>query len=230
MTRRKRSLSGGLLLAVAEAPLVLVTVTLAQRATATPPSAATTAQDPAIAEARSWVKVATAEYARANWQAALEAYSKAWNAKQHFTIAANLADVEYRLGKYRDAATHLQFFIAHLPPEYANQRAGAEQRLEQCKSHLIGVRVTVNVPGATVLLDGVELGRAPLPEEIWLEPGSHSLEAQSLGYTGARRDFSASLGESREVSLALGAPPSEAPVKPQPPAPRAPASSAPPAS
>jgi tetratricopeptide (TPR) repeat protein len=213
---RKRSLFGGLLLAVAEAASILATVTSARRASATPPSAAATAQDPGTEEARRWVKVATAEYTRTNWQAALEAYLKAWNAKQHFTIAANLADVEYRLGRYSDAATHLRFFIAHLPPEYAEQRVSAEQRLGQCQSHLIAVRVKVNVPGATVLLDGVELGHEPLAEELWLEPGAHSLEAESPGYLGARRDFDAALGESREVFLVLALPRPQARVQSQP--------------
>lgn len=220
MMLRKRSLSGCVLVAITEAALILATVTSAPHATATSPSAAASAADPATEEARRWVKVATAEYTRANWRAALDAYLKAWSAKQHFTIAANLADVEYRLGKYGDAATHLRFFIAHLPAEYAAQRLSAEQRLGQCMSHLIAVRVKVNVPGAAVLLDGVELGRAPLTEELWLEPGVHSLEAESPGYLSARREFNAELGESREVFLVLMPPRREARVQSRPVAPQ----------
>src|SRR5262245_11666729 len=46
------------------------------------------------------------EYARAH-----TAYVAAWSLKKHYQIAGNLGDCEVRIGKYRDAAEHLSYFI-----------------------------------------------------------------------------------------------------------------------
>src|SRR5262245_60764190 len=42
---------------------------------------------------------------------AYEAFLSAWNEKRHFQIAANLGMTELQLGKHRDAAVHLSYFL-----------------------------------------------------------------------------------------------------------------------
>ena len=165
-----------------------------------------TASSNAAEDFRRQMEVAAEEYARGNWQAAHVAYLRAWRLKPHFAIAGNLADVEVRLGRFRDAATHLDFFLANLPKDYADRRADAEQLLEQCSARLVAITIIVNVPGATILVDGAGAGHAPLRSRIWLVPGPHSVEARSPGYLGARLEFTAQAGEIRQAELILQSP------------------------
>lgn len=175
--------------------------------------------DATTLKARELVKRGTEEFGKQHWDAARDAYLAAWDLKQHFAIAANLAEVEMQLGRYREAADHWKFALTHLPPDDADRRANAEARLEECRSHLSVVRVSVSVAGAEVRLDGSELGRSPLTDEIWLEPGKHAIQAERAGYLTSSHELVASEGESRDVSLVLqvAPPPRAAEPAPTPP-------------
>jgi hypothetical protein len=149
------------------------------------------------------VKQGTTEYARHNWEAARAAFLKAWDLKQHYAIAGSLADVEMKLGRYREAAEHLKYAIANLPPEHADKRAEADASLKECRAHLASVRVSVSGPLVLVKLDGQALPYASLHDEVLLEPGPHKLEATQEGYQTSMREFVAVAGEAREMQLEL---------------------------
>jgi hypothetical protein len=151
------------------------------------------------------VRQGTAEYARQNWEAARAAFLKAWKLKQHYAIAGSLAEVEMKLGRYRDAAEHLKYAIANLPPEQTEKRAEADASLKECRAHLASVRLSLSVSGPLVLvkLDGLALPHGTLNDELLLEPGSHKLEATQEGYQPANREFVAVAGEAKEIRLEL---------------------------
>lgn len=165
---------------------------------------------------RQWVRIATEEYAKEHWAAARDAYLKAWAIRQHYVIASSLAEVEMRLGIYREAAEHWKFHLANLPPERADRRAEAEKHLLECKERLSVTRVSVSVEGATVRLDDREIGESPLGEELWLEPGRHVLEASKAGYRTTARAFEATAGETREIALDVRLPISPPAPVPEP--------------
>jgi hypothetical protein len=98
--------------------------------------------------------------------------------KQHAGIAATLAEVETKLGLYRPAASHWAFYLEHLPPERESERREVEGALAECRRHLGTIRVEVDAPTARVTLDGEPLVPAR-GHEIWVEPGEHTLAAES---------------------------------------------------
>ena len=51
---------------------------------------------------------------------------------------------------------------------------------------LASLTISVDAPGATVYLDGREVGPAPLPQVVRLDAGSHVIEARLPGYRDAR--------------------------------------------
>jgi len=153
--------------------------------------------------AKEFVRHGTVEYSKQHWDAARADFLKAWELKQHYAIAANLGDVEMKLGLYRDAAEHWKYALANLPAEHAEKRADAEASLKECRSHLSAVRLAVSVAGAAVTLDGHEVPPEALSDELLVEPGPHKLEAQKAGYLVSAHEFTASAGESREVGLDL---------------------------
>lgn len=202
---------------------VLLVAAFAGSAHAGPPRAPEPT-DPATAEARQWVKRGTEEYEKEHWQAAYEAFLKAWELKKHFAIAANLAESEMHLGRWVDAAEHWKFNLANLPADRADRRGDAETRLAECRAHVTVVRVTVSVEGANISLDGNAIGTSPLPDETWLAPGHHVLVASREGFSTASREFDSGEGESRDVTLTLEPPkmPAAVPEAPAPAADRAP--------
>ena len=122
---------------------------------------------------REWMNKGNAEYVQKNWEAARDDYRKSWDIKHHYTIAANLADVEIKLGHYAEAAGYLKYVLANIPDNKPGERKIAEQQLLECKSHLTVVRVASDVADATVLVDGRDVGQTPLREELLLESGKH---------------------------------------------------------
>ena len=61
--------------------------------------------------------------------------------------------------------------------------------------------------GATIFVDGTEEGLSPLPDALYLTPGSHQLEARKDGKV-AKATIVAKAGEASEFALRFTAPPS----------------------
>lgn len=145
----------------------------------------------------------------------------AWSLRPHRQIAGNLAACAVKVGRYRDAAEHLAFLMKETPDGKLTpaQRALFDEALK----HIAVVQVDAK-PGATVLVDGEVVGKAPLPAPLYLEPGEHTLEARSRAGAVAEQATQLDAGTQREVSLhppvpeATSAPPPAEPV-PRPVAP-----------
>lgn len=111
------------------------------------------------------------------------AFVAAWALKRHPQIAANLADCEVKLGKYRDAAEHFSFMVRDPNGEaQPEEKQEAQRRLKEVQAKIGTLVITVNVGSAEVLLDGKSVGMSPLQEPVFVEPGSHTIEARKDGY------------------------------------------------
>lgn len=131
-------------------------------------------------------------------------YTQAFALKKSFDIAGNLGHLEAKLGKHRDAAEHIAFSLSVFPPN-GNVAARDKQRavLATLKQSVGTLTIETNVPGATIVVDGKELGSAPLGREIYVDPGSHTIEAKRTGYRTAREDRGLTAGASAAVKLNL---------------------------
>jgi tetratricopeptide (TPR) repeat protein len=159
------------------------------------------------------MRAGIAEYRKGNREAAREAFSQAWAIKPTKELAASLAEIEMALGRFHDAALHWEFYIQNLPPD----RAAAEKQLEECRRHLGSIEVSVDTPGATVLLDGKALGPAPLRVPIWVEPGMHAVSARLNDELVKEQQVSVAAGEVRSVALRFaGAESGSRPAEPAP--------------
>jgi hypothetical protein len=68
--------------------------------------------------------------------------------------------------------------IAPSEMEPGQQIADADRLEEKLRAQLGALR-PIAVPGATITVDGRELGRAPLPDKVMVNPGSHVISASS---------------------------------------------------
>ncbi|AUX34668.1 MULTISPECIES: hypothetical protein [Sorangium] len=170
------------------------------------------------------VGVAAAREGR--WPEAYAAYLEAWTLKQHFQIAANLAQAELKLGKHRDAAEHIAFFLREAEGVSERDRARARRMLDEAKAKIATLTLIVSRERATVLVDGAPAGTSPLGREVYVEPGQRTLEARLQGERPAKASVTLAPGASQAVELrfaerAAPAPAIQARTPPQRPPPAA---------
>jgi hypothetical protein len=151
-----------------------------------------------------WFDKGSAAYDAHRLQEAESAFLEAWKLKKTTDIAANLGQVESELGKHRQAATFFSYAVKNAAPTDSQEaRRDVKQRLEDARKLVGVVHVRVNLPGATVSLNGESIGVAPLAEEVFAEPGSATFTAKLAGYTDARAVVEVGKGSSVEAVLEL---------------------------
>lgn len=139
-----------------------------------------------------------------DWPKAYESFLAAWKIKEHYQIAANLGRAEIKMGKHRDAVEHLAYFLREAQGVSADDRKKAQDLLTEAKHHVGTLIIKVNRPGAEVLVDGQAVGVAPLSREIYLDPGTHTLEARMGAENTEKVPVELSGGQSRQVGLWFG--------------------------
>lgn len=116
------------------------------------------------------------------WDKARTFYLGAWRVQQHWQIAANLGRAEFKVGKHRDAAEHLAYFLREAPKIEPDDRQKTEELLEQAKAKVGTLKITARPDGAEIRIDGVSIGTAPLKGDVFVEPGGHLFDARLPGY------------------------------------------------
>jgi hypothetical protein len=189
--------------------LFLLAFTLASASIATAhaqpaPDAAGSTTGAATERARKLHVEAARLYDEGKYAQAYVAFVAAWAIKKHPSIAGNLADCEVKLGKYRDAAEHFRYIVADTSGDAkpADKRR-AQERLDEVLKR-IGVITLTAVPSGTELtLDGASLGKAPLPDSVFVDSGQHTLEGRAEGYLPSRVTFDVAAGTAKAMQLSL---------------------------
>jgi len=140
-----------------------------------------------------------------DWEGARAAFAEALSLEPgHYQIAATLGRAEFMLGKHRDAAEHLAFFLREAPANTTPQaRERAQQMLDKALTRIGSVTVDVNVPGAEVFVDGRSVGRAPLKGPLYVEPGARTFGARKEGYESAHSSAQVPEGTAPTIRLEL---------------------------
>ena len=186
-----------LLLAVAGAfPARATAQTLDPAAPATPPDAETKAT------VKELMHAGVAAYRKKDFEAARAAFAKAWKLKPHSDIAAALADVEMKLGRYRDAAGHWDYYLNYHPPDLDE----AQAQLAECRKYVASVRVDVRPPEADVVVDGMRVSALAREGALWLEPGQHMLVARYDGRSSPEQKIQVAAGGDQTVRLEVAPP------------------------
>lgn len=150
------------------------------------------------------------------WEEARRAYLAGWQLKQGYDIAGNLGSVELQLGLSREAAGHLAYCIKSFPATgTAAQLAYIKRRFEEARQRVAALSIQVNVDGAEVYVDGRSIGRSPFPDDVYIDPGSRTLEVKLAGFAPSKRAIEAAKGSWQSVALVLRAsasPPGQTPL------------------
>lgn len=167
-------------------------------------SKAQAAEDTAITDtARQLYEDGLAALQAQRWAVARSKFLAAWGIHQHWQIAANLGFAEQKLGRSRDAAEHLSFYLREAPSTKVEERKIAEVTLKEALARVGVVTLYVVPEGAEVAVDGALVGSAPLSGPVFLEPGAHAVTARLDGYVRARVTVTATAGGSQEVTVRM---------------------------
>jgi hypothetical protein len=77
--------------------------------------------------------------------------------------------------------------------------------LTEARAGVGAATVTTNVAGAELSLDGAPVGRAPLEDELFAEPGHHTVQAKAPGFAPVTKPFDAAPGATVTISFDLHA-------------------------
>lgn len=133
---------------------------------------------------------------------AYDQYAAAYKLYPHYQIAGTLGTVALKLGKHREAAERISQFLREAQGLSTDERTEKEQQLAAARSR-IGTLTFETARGAEVHLDGTLIGRAPISLEVFVEPGSHDIEAKKAGLT-AKATIHIAPGKREVVKLRFG--------------------------
>jgi hypothetical protein len=169
------------------------------------PASAQPAQTAQTADqARELFQKGKKDYAANKKGEALKAFRDAFAILKSHDIAANLATVEMELAFYREAAEHATFALQHFPPSVTEGAIAAMQDIVVKARKEIGtVTVRISVERAAVTVDGKPAGESPLPSEVFLDPGEHTIAASASGFEPAKETLRTGKGSTHLVTLTL---------------------------
>jgi tetratricopeptide (TPR) repeat protein len=134
---------------------------------------------------------------------ALKNFREAWALRKSYDLASAMAQAELLLGRHRDAAEHLSYalrnFAITAKPE---KRAPLEKALAEVRTKIVALRIKATIDGAEVRLNGHALGKTPLEQEVFAEPGAITVELRAEGHDDARQTLDAKAGTTQDVTLA----------------------------
>lgn len=143
-------------------------------------------------------------YEQGQFEKAEAAFLAAWALKQHYQIAANLGACEMKLGRFRDAAEHLAFFLREQPPTgNQDERRRTQTLFDEARAKIGTLTIEVDVAGAEVLIDDVVIGRTPLAGPVFVEPGGRRIVARLSGRADMTRTLLVEAGMEKKVGLSL---------------------------
>jgi tetratricopeptide (TPR) repeat protein len=149
------------------------------------------------------------------FEAAEALYEEAFGLRESPDIAANLAQVKLQLGKKAEAAKYLAYAL-RLMPATADPalRRKLEETMVEVKASVAELRIETSVPGAEISVGGRVVGRSPLADPLYFEPGEVVIRATLSAHDPAEQRVPCATGDAREVRLTLV--PSAAGVEPDP--------------
>lgn len=133
-------------------------------------------------------------------------YQASWDARKSFDTAGNLGNVELQVGQHREAAEHLGYALKNFPPSGTTEkRAFIEKRYAEALALVSTLDITTNPDGATIYLDDKPIGKTPLVDAVYVEPGGHTVSAKLVGHKDDTKTVEGVKGERQKIFFALTA-------------------------
>lgn len=141
-------------------------------------------------------------YRDGDFGAALVQFERAYAVKPNYKVLYNIAQTSFQLRDYVEARSAMRRYLAEGGVEIdADRREQATQDLAELERRIGTIRLSVNVDGATVFVDGKRVGTTPLREPIAVSEGQRTISVEEPS-RGARQRL-VRLAGAEELTLTL---------------------------
>jgi hypothetical protein len=145
-----------------------------------------------------------AAFDRRDFEAARVAFLQTFALKPSAPVVRrNLGLAEIYSGHYLEGARRLGRVIHTTDEGTAVDRARMVESLKKAEAHLERVTVEVNVEGAEIRIDDVDLGISPLPFAWYLEPGGYDVRVSKPGFEAFTERRLARAGNAEHLRIHL---------------------------
>lgn len=141
--------------------------------------------------------------AKAFYVDAIAAYKKAIETGDLVELNYELALVEEKLGRIDDAVRHLRLVVQATEGVRPDVQRKANAKHDELLMQVGVVNLQVQPEGATISIDGNQIGVAPLTETLVLMPGTYTLTFASDGYQPRDAELKVEAGSEIERSFEL---------------------------
>lgn len=145
-------------------------------------------------------------YKAGKFEDARAAFLQAYALKREPIILLNLGQSELRSGHPEDAGNHLQQFLHDATSATAQQKADAQQGIADAKKKSGYIIVLSDVIGAELSVDGKPIGKSPLLDPYFVNPGKRTIVATYQGKSSTVA-VDAKIGSATAATVNVGAPP-----------------------
>ena len=162
------------------------------------------AEDGDKARAKRLFQEGMAEVEAENYPAALAAFEESYSLYPKPALLFNIAMCEKALYRYVDSMATFRRYLEEAGETIKPAMRDAVDRSLAEMEKLVGKLRLVDAPeGAEVLVDGKGAGRAPLEEDLVLDPGQHTVQVVAEGFKPLRIDVTIASGAVVPLRAAL---------------------------
>jgi len=159
-------------------------------------------------------------YKEGDFDAALIQFERAYAVKPNFKVLYNIAQCHFELHQYVEARDKLSQYLKEGDASIeAERKASVENDLRDLQHRIARLKLSVNVDGATVYIDGKKAGVTPLSGAIDVSEGQRTLSVETANRGSKQRVVQLAGGDEQAVSIEFEAPSSAAPLQPSRPEP-----------
>ena len=171
-------------------------------AAATDAPAAAAPADDVTTQAREHFTQATKLYKDGDFDAALVQFERAYELKPNYRVLYNIGQTYFQLRQYVEARDAMTRYLKEGGDQIdAERQAAVHKDLADLQRRLAKVTIQVNVGGATVLVDGKNMGVTPLAEPIVVSEGLRSISVEAPNRGVLQRQLQVAGGDQQVLTL-----------------------------
>lgn len=133
-------------------------------------------------EAKADYDAARVLYTDGDFSGAALKFAQAYKKSKDARLLWNQAAARKGERRYADVERLVKQYLQEAPELSAADKAKAEDLLRTIAAFIADVTITVNEPGASIVIDGVERGVSPLSEALRLDLGKHAIQITKAGF------------------------------------------------
>ncbi|MBN1606578.1 MAG: PEGA domain-containing protein [Polyangiaceae bacterium] len=135
---------------------------------------------------------------------AIVEFGRCYELKPHYAVFYNIGQAYIALAKPVEAAAALRRYLDEGGKAIdAKRKAAVQKEIQRQEARIATLDIRVLPAGATVRLDGTELGRSPLSAPVSVGVGTHTVTASLMGYEPGEATATVAGGDHGSVELSL---------------------------